>query len=156
MMRLLLSLLYFVGAADALYYVEGTAATTAEIFANGTYAYAPQQYLLYGIEYDHAVGYSGGNLTYGNISGPVYLLPRDEICDVRPSFKFEGKIVAVVLADMDIQACSSYTTGGSVEVLKPLIEYGAKGIIILNADRPIAGVRWIRNASSDRSVAPPE
>ena len=53
MPRLLLSLLYL-GAADALHYVEGSTATTEEVFANGTYSYAPQQYILYGIEYDHS------------------------------------------------------------------------------------------------------
>ena len=52
MSRLLLSLLCL-GAADALHYLEGTG-TTEEIFANGTYSYAPQQYILYGIEYDHS------------------------------------------------------------------------------------------------------
>ena len=39
MPRLLLSLLYL-GAADALHYVEGSTATTEEVFANGTYSYA--------------------------------------------------------------------------------------------------------------------
>ena len=71
---------------------------------NGTYSYAPQQYILYGIEYDHSVGFSGGNLTYGNISGPVVLLKREEICGMRPNFKYEGKVVAVNLPDMDILA----------------------------------------------------
>ena len=99
---------------------------------------------MYGIEYDHSVGFSGGNLTYGNISGPVVLLKREEICDMRPNFKYEGKVVAVNLPDMDILACTSYTTGGSIEVLKPLETYGAVGILILNPDRPMAGVRWIR------------
>ena len=103
MLRLLLSLLYL-GAADALHYLEGTGTSTEEIFANGTYSYAPQQYILYGIEYDHSVGFSGGNLTYGNISGPVVLLKREEICGMRPNFKYEGKVVAVNLPDMDILA----------------------------------------------------
>ena len=52
MSRLLLSLLCL-GAADALHYLEGTG-TTEEIFANGTYSYAPQQYILYGIDGDLA------------------------------------------------------------------------------------------------------
>ena len=63
---------------------------------------------------------------------------------MRPNFKYEGKVVAVNLPDMDILACTSYTTGGSIEVLKPLETYGAVGILILNPDRPMAGVRWIR------------
>ena len=92
MPRVLLSLLYL-GAADALHYLEGATASTEEIFASGTYSYAPQQYILYGIEYDHSAGFSGGNLTYGNISGPVVLLKREEICDMRPNFKYEGKVV---------------------------------------------------------------
>ena len=45
MFRLLLSLLYL-GAADALHYVEGAAATTEEVFANGTYSYAMSLFLL--------------------------------------------------------------------------------------------------------------
>ena len=49
MSRLLLSLLYL-GAADALHYLEGATTSTEEIFASGTYSYAPQQYILYGIE----------------------------------------------------------------------------------------------------------
>ena len=140
--RLLVALLLC--AADALHYLEGSAGSTEEIFASGTYSYAPQQYILYGIEYDHSAGFSGGNLTYGNISGPVLLLKREEICDMRPNFKYEDKVVAVNLPDMDILACTSYTTGGSIEVLKPLETYGAVGILILNPDRPMAGVRWIR------------
>ena len=106
MSRLLTALLYL-GAADALHYLEGATATTEEVFANGTYSYAPQQYILYGIEYDHSAGFSGGNLTYGNISGPVLLLKREEICDMRPNFKYEDKVVAVNLPDMDI--LSSWT-----------------------------------------------
>ena len=61
--RLLVALLLC--AADALHYLEGSAGSTEEVFANGTYSYAPQQYILYGIEYDHSAGFSGGNLTYG-------------------------------------------------------------------------------------------
>ena len=45
--RLLVALLLC--AADALHYLEGSTGTTEEIFANGTYSYAPQQYILYGI-----------------------------------------------------------------------------------------------------------
>ena len=52
--RLLVALLLC--AADALHYLEGSAGSTEEIFASGTYSYAPQQYILYGIEYDHSAG----------------------------------------------------------------------------------------------------
>ena len=69
MSRLLLSLLCL-GAADALHYLEGTG-TTEEIFASGTYSYAPQQYILYGIEYDHSAGFSGGNLTFLLLDWPI-------------------------------------------------------------------------------------
>ena len=44
--RLLVALLLC--AADALHYLEGSAGSTGEIFASGTYSYAPQQYILYG------------------------------------------------------------------------------------------------------------
>ena len=53
--RLLVALLLC--AADALHYLEGATTSTEEIFASGTYSYAPQQYILYGIEYDHSAGF---------------------------------------------------------------------------------------------------
>ena len=70
MSRLLLSLLYL-GATDALHYLEGATTSPEEIFANGTYSYAPQQYILYGIEYDHSAGFSGGNLTFLLLDWPI-------------------------------------------------------------------------------------